>query len=138
MSKKDDRHALDAANDEIHRLQILDQEYGQLETHIIMSDPDFDGDSDHATPLERLMASVDRMRAKADKLAMIEATEPSDNERDQLMRGYGIGALLRWANDPTTKWKSHRQKKRFVKQLNRAYLHFRTDPPTEAEAEAAE
>lgn len=56
---------LAALRAENERLKKLDHEYGQVETAIIMADPEFDGDSDHATCGERLIASVKRLARKA-------------------------------------------------------------------------
>lgn len=53
-----------AAAKEIKRLRRLDAEYGRVETAIIMADPDFDGDSDHANCGDRLIASVERLAGK--------------------------------------------------------------------------
>jgi len=46
---------------ECERLRKLDVEYGEVECAIIMADPEFDGSSDHATPAQRLIASVNRL-----------------------------------------------------------------------------
>lgn len=46
----------------IRKLRKLDAEYGEIESHIIMSDPHFDGDSDHKNCEERLKASIDRIK----------------------------------------------------------------------------
>lgn len=62
--------ALEAAQAEITRLQQLDAEYGRVECAIIMADPAFDGDSDHASAADRLIASVERLAAKNRELHM--------------------------------------------------------------------
>ena len=50
---------------QIAKLRRLDGEYGEVEEAIIMADPEFDGDSKHASPKERLIASIQRLAAKA-------------------------------------------------------------------------
>ena len=60
--------ALESAHAEIARLQQLDAEYGRVECAIIMADPAFDGDSDHASAADRLIASVERLAVDRDAI----------------------------------------------------------------------
>lgn len=46
----------------------LEAESGKIEAAIIMADPAFDGDSEHETCADRLVASVERLRAEMDRL----------------------------------------------------------------------
>lgn len=50
-------------NDENEKLRRLDEEYGRVETAIIMADSEFDGDSAHANCGDRLVDSVKRIAA---------------------------------------------------------------------------
>lgn len=52
--------------EELGRLRRLDEEYGRVEAAIIMADPEFDGDSDHENCGDRLIASVERLRLRAE------------------------------------------------------------------------
>lgn len=74
---QDDAARIAELEEENARLRRLDVEYGQVETAIIMADRHFDGDSDHATCGERLIASVDRLRdeakAEAQSVAQLRA-----------------------------------------------------------------
>lgn len=74
---QDDAARIAELEEENARLRRLDVEYGQVETAIIMADRQFDGDSDHATCGERLIASVDRLRdeakAEAEAVAQLRA-----------------------------------------------------------------
>ena len=47
------------------QLYTLDAEYGEIESAIIMADPDFDGDSNHANCKERLLDSIKRLQCPA-------------------------------------------------------------------------
>ena len=64
-----DQHLTDAAvalrslADQVERLSALDQEYGRVESAIILADKEFDGDSDHANCGDRLIASIHRLEA---------------------------------------------------------------------------
>lgn len=124
MNKHSKIEELEADNE---RLRRLDAEYGMVESHIIMSDREFDGDSDHESPGYRLMASIDRLRTKADTYDLINSTEPASEAHEKLMQGYGIGTLIKWANDPATEWKSHRARDRFIRHLHRAYAQFKME-----------
>ena len=59
--------AIEALQAEMTRLRKLDVEYGRVEVAIIMADPHFDGDSDHANCADKLIASVQRMKAPLDE-----------------------------------------------------------------------
>mgnify|MGYP006894104620 CR=1 FL=1 len=59
---------------EVRRLKQLDKEYGRVEVAIIMYDPEFDGDSDHADCGDRLIASVKRMAGRAALCARLRAS----------------------------------------------------------------
>lgn len=65
--------------EEVIRLRRLDAEYGRVEAAIIMADPEFDGDSDHANCGDRLIASVERLRLRA------EAAERALQEGEALL-----------------------------------------------------
>lgn len=60
-----ERRKREAAEAEVVKLRRLDAEYGRVESAIIMADPDFDGDSNHANCGDRLIASVNRLADKA-------------------------------------------------------------------------
>lgn len=49
----------------VARLQRVEAEYGRLDIAIVMADPDFDGNSPHASAADRLIASVNRLAAAA-------------------------------------------------------------------------
>lgn len=65
--------------DELGRLRRLDEEYGRVEAAIIMADPEFDGDSDHENCGDRLIASVERLRLRA------ETAERALRDGDELL-----------------------------------------------------
>lgn len=65
--------AIEALQAENARLRKLDVEYGRVETAIIMADPHFDGDSDHANCADRLIASVQRLASTARDKALGDA-----------------------------------------------------------------
>ena len=75
--------AIEALQAENARLRKLDVEYGRVETAIIMADPHFDGDSDHANCADRLIASVQRLASTARDKALEDAA--------MLMQRHGFG-----------------------------------------------
>lgn len=78
--------AIEALQAENARLRKLDVEYGRVETAIIMADPHFDGDSDHANCADRLIASVQRMKAQlaeARDKALEDAAQCCEREADR-------------------------------------------------------
>src|SRR5690606_12105684 len=75
----DAQAALQSKDEQIERLKKLDAEYGRVETAIIMADPAFDGDSDHADCGDRLIASVQRMKEQIERL-----TRERDEWRDHV------------------------------------------------------
>lgn len=59
---------------EVARLRSVEGEYGRVEAAIIMADPAFDGDSQHASCGERLIASVNRLRDEAGAAAELRVS----------------------------------------------------------------
>ena len=51
------------------RLDDVYVEYGRVEVEIIRADPFFDGNSNHASPCERLIASIQSLAAAAARAA---------------------------------------------------------------------
>lgn len=99
-------------------------ELGELESAIIMADRDFDGDSRHSSAKERLLASVQRLGSKAANYDKIIAERETDSGI-ALLRGLGIGALMKWASDPKTQWASPEAQSEFRAHLARAYQDTR-------------
>lgn len=118
---------LDELVDQHARFRAQAEEYGEIEAAIIMADREFDGDSDHASPKERLLDSIARLRSKADLADKLEAEGKGDAASMALLRGIGVGALHRWANSEEAGFKSPRARAKFVAHLGRAYAYFRED-----------
>jgi hypothetical protein len=108
------------SNERIESLLRQAKELAEIECEIILADREFDGDSEHASPKDRLIASIERLRTKAE-LADLRA----DPGQESLMQGYGIGLLHKWAHSPEAGFKSIKSRDNFLKHLNRAYAHFR-------------
>ena len=119
------------------------QELAELESALILADNEFNGDSEHSSPKERLLDSIRRLRDKARKVDVDAFLTRNSGKTglditimtDKMMQGYGIGMLIKWANEDA-RWKSPKARERFLRHVDRAYASFRIDHETITEVEA--
>jgi hypothetical protein len=74
------------------KLNKVEGGYGRVEEAIIMADPDFDGDSSHPDCASRLIASVERLRARSDAGKATTHFEAGLTQALKIIASIGYGA----------------------------------------------